>query len=238
MVRNEKFYLYHNEPNGCPTRLLDESGKIVWAARYDAWGRIKKLIINDVDQPLRLQGQYFDRETGLYYNRFRYYCAEIGAFVSQDPLGLVAGENVYGFGPNAQTWVDPLGLACKGIAKQAASWQGQVDYPGVDNWKNTTLKKGTIIYGGTPGQTEFYTTKSYFERHSKKAETFWRRMQVKPHDTFGYRKEVTAYEVIEDISAARARTSANPHFGEGGAPQVFVPDYQTNLKPLYKVKLR
>lgn len=43
-------------------------------------------------------------------------------------------------------------------------------------------------------------------------------MQVKPHDTFGYRKEVTAYEVIEDISAARARTSANPHFGEGGAP--------------------
>ena len=109
---------------------------------------------------------------------------------------------------------------------------------GVDNWKNTTLKKGAIIYGGTPGQTELYTTKSYFERHSKKAETFWRRMQVKPHDTFGYRKEVTAYEVIEDISAARARTSANPDFGEGGAPQVFVPDYQTNLKPLYKVKLR
>ena len=112
MVRNEEFYLYHNEPNGCPSRLLDESGKVVWAARYDAWGKIKKLIINDVEQPLRLQGQYFDRETGLYYNRFRYYDSGIGAFVSQDPLGLAAGENIYQYAPNAQGWIDPLGL-CK-----------------------------------------------------------------------------------------------------------------------------
>ena len=81
--------------------------------QYDAWGRIKKLIINDVDQPLRLQGQYFDRETGLYYNRFRYYEPHIGSFISQDPLGLAAGENVYRFGPNAQVWIDPLGLCIK-----------------------------------------------------------------------------------------------------------------------------
>jgi len=78
----------------------------------DESGKVKKLIVNDVDQPLRLQGQYFDRETGLYYNRFRYYCAEIGAFVSQDPLGLAAGENIYQYAPNTQGWIDPLGL-CK-----------------------------------------------------------------------------------------------------------------------------
>jgi RHS repeat-associated protein len=113
MIRNEEFYLYHNDPNGCPSRLLDESGKVVWAARYDAWGKVKRLGVDEVEQPLRLQGQYFDGETGLHYNRFRYYCAEIGSFVSQDPLGLMAGENVYGFGPNAQMWVDPLGLECK-----------------------------------------------------------------------------------------------------------------------------
>jgi RHS repeat-associated protein len=122
MVRNEKFYLYHNEPNGCPSRLLDESGKIVWAARYDAWGKVKKLLVDEVDQPLRLQGQYFDRETGLYYNRFRYYEPIIGTFISQDQLGLAAGENVYGFGSNAQTWVDPLGL-CK--AKTTKTWNGK-----------------------------------------------------------------------------------------------------------------
>jgi RHS repeat-associated protein len=112
MIHNEEFYLYHNEPNGCPSRLLDESGKVVWAARYDAWGKVKKLFVDEVEQPLRLQGQYFDGETGLHYNRFRYYSPEIGAFISQDTLGLLAGENVYGFGPNAQMWIDPLGL-CK-----------------------------------------------------------------------------------------------------------------------------
>jgi RHS repeat-associated protein len=114
MIRNEEFYLYHNDPNGCPTRLLDESGKVVWAARYDALGKVKKLLVDEVEQPLRLQGQYFDRETGLYYNRFRYYEPHIGSFISQDPLGLAAGENVYGFGPNTQTWIDPLGLCKKG----------------------------------------------------------------------------------------------------------------------------
>ena len=61
---------------------------------------------------MRLQGQYFDRETGLHYNRFRYYDSNIGTFVSRDPLGLVPGENIYAFAPNIQDWIDPLGLAC------------------------------------------------------------------------------------------------------------------------------
>jgi RHS repeat-associated protein len=194
--------------------------------------------MDEVEQPLRLQGQYFDTETGLAYTRFRYYCPETGGFISQDPLGLEPGENVYSFAPNTQRWADPLGLACKNVAKEAASWQGKGDYPGVDNWHNTTLKKGTILYGGSPGQTEFYTTKTSFERYSKKTENVWQRLQVKPHDTFGYRKEMTAYEVLEDTPAARSIVSANPQLGKGGASQVFVPDYQTKLKPLHTVKLR
>jgi RHS repeat-associated protein len=70
------------------------------------------LFVDEVEQPLRLQGQYFDGETGLYYNRFRYYEPTIGCFVSQDPLGLAAGENVYAYAPSTQKWIDPLGL-CK-----------------------------------------------------------------------------------------------------------------------------
>jgi RHS repeat-associated protein len=115
----ERIYYYANDPNGCPTRLLDETGKVVWAALYDAWGKVKKLSVNEVDQPLRLQGQYFDAETGLYYNRFRYYCPETGSFISQDPLGLVPGENIYTFAPNIQGWVDPLGLSCDPKSKKA-----------------------------------------------------------------------------------------------------------------------
>jgi RHS repeat-associated protein len=83
---------------------------------YDAWGKVKKLPVDLVEQPIRLQGQYFDPESGLCYNRWRYYCPEIGAFVSQDPMGLAAGSNVYAFGPSVQGWIDPLGL-CKNKPK-------------------------------------------------------------------------------------------------------------------------
>ncbi len=61
-------------------------------------------------QSLRFQGQYFDVETGLHYNRFRYYDPDCGRFVSQDPIGLKGGNNLYQYAPNPGGWVDPLGL--------------------------------------------------------------------------------------------------------------------------------
>jgi len=54
--------------------------------------------------------QYFDQETGLHYNRFRYYDADIGRFISQDPIGLYGGDNLYQYAPNPTEWIDPLGL--------------------------------------------------------------------------------------------------------------------------------
>jgi RHS repeat-associated protein len=73
----------------------------------------------EVHQPLRFQGQYFDEETGLHYNRFRYYDPDVGRFVSQDPIGFGGGDNFYRYAPNPATWLDPFGLNlfCK------TSWQ-------------------------------------------------------------------------------------------------------------------
>ncbi|RWX42975.1 RHS repeat-associated core domain-containing protein, partial [Candidatus Electrothrix aarhusensis] len=109
-------YHYHNDPNGCPTRLTDARGEVKWAASYTAWGGIAELYVDEVTQPIRLQGQYADTETGLYYNRYRYFDAEAGQFVSADPLGLAAGSNVYEFAVNAAGWIDPLGLNCSSDA--------------------------------------------------------------------------------------------------------------------------
>ncbi|MEH6458726.1 RHS repeat-associated core domain-containing protein [Chitinimonas sp. JJ19] len=61
-------------------------------------------------QPLRFQGQYFDAETGLHYNRFRYYDPDVGRFVSNDPIGLGGRENTYQYSVNPIDWIDPLGL--------------------------------------------------------------------------------------------------------------------------------
>ncbi|MDT0137220.1 RHS repeat-associated core domain-containing protein [Acidovorax sp. PRC11] len=65
-----------------------------------------------IEQPFRFQGQQFDEETGLHYNRFRYYDPSVGRFVGQDPIGLAGGVNTLLFGPNPIYWADPLGLAC------------------------------------------------------------------------------------------------------------------------------
>jgi RHS repeat-associated protein len=112
METKDKLYYYHNDINGAPLRLTDEAGNIVWNVHYDIFGKIDKISKNEIDNPIRMQGQYEDEETGLYYNRFRYYDPVISAYVSQDPLGLGAGENVYSYTLNSFGWCDPLGLAC------------------------------------------------------------------------------------------------------------------------------
>jgi RHS repeat-associated protein len=112
VISAQRVFHYHNDPNGCPTRLTDDSGEVRWAASYTAWGRVFTLYVNGIDNPIRLQGQYYDGEMGLSFNRYRYFDAEIGNFISDDPIGLVGGHNHYTYSLNIFKWVDPLGLNC------------------------------------------------------------------------------------------------------------------------------
>ena len=70
------------------------------------------LAIDDqtVPQPLRLPEQYFDEESGLHYNRHRYYDPHCARYISQDPIGLAGGGNAYSYVANPISWIDPLGL--------------------------------------------------------------------------------------------------------------------------------
>lgn len=61
------------------------------------------------DCPFRYQGQYEDEETGLYYNRFRYYSPETGGYISQDPIGLTGGLYLYGYVCDLNLWIDLFG---------------------------------------------------------------------------------------------------------------------------------
>jgi len=110
-------YRYFNDPNGCPQRLTGNDGRTVWAARQEVWGQAR-VLVDEIANPLRLQGQYEDAETGLHYNRYRYFDAISGQFISQDPLRLDAGEGIYTFGVSAFNWVDPLGLECWSTARK------------------------------------------------------------------------------------------------------------------------
>ncbi|MEM5343162.1 RHS repeat-associated core domain-containing protein [Paraburkholderia azotifigens] len=68
-------------------------------------------------QPLRLPGQYQDDESGLHYNTYRYYDPDIARFISQDPIGLAGGMNLYAYAPNPISWIDPWGLSCDLLSK-------------------------------------------------------------------------------------------------------------------------
>ena len=63
------------------------------------------------DCPFRYQGQYEDAETGLYYNRFRYYDPEAGQYISQDPVGLEGGLAAYAYVADPHQQVDVFGLS-------------------------------------------------------------------------------------------------------------------------------
>ncbi|PIT61871.1 RHS repeat-associated core domain-containing protein [Snodgrassella alvi] len=108
----EKVMYFHTDLNGCPEELTDENGKILWECSFQLWGkRIHEIEHEPIEQNLRYQGQYLDRETGLHYNTFRYYDPDIGRFTQPDPIGLLGGFNLYQYAPNGLTWIDPLGLS-------------------------------------------------------------------------------------------------------------------------------
>ncbi|HFY0542122.1 TPA: RHS repeat-associated core domain-containing protein, partial [Escherichia coli] len=103
---------FHTDVNGAPEEMTDSDGKIVWETGYQVWGNtIQEKDHGGVEQNLRYQGQYLDRETGLHYNLHRYYDPDVGRFMVTDPIGLLGGLNLYSYVPNPLSWIDPLGLS-------------------------------------------------------------------------------------------------------------------------------
>ena len=109
--QEQHIYYFHTDLNGLPEELTDEAGEIVWECSYQLWGKpIQEIAHREIQQNLRYQGQYLDRETGLHYNTFRYYDPDTGRFTQPDPIGLAGGFNLYRYAPNPLMWIDPWGL--------------------------------------------------------------------------------------------------------------------------------
>lgn len=95
---------------GTPLSMHDHCGRLVWSADIDCYGEVVSLHGRIGDCPFRFPGQYEDIETGLYYNRFRYYDPSIGSYISQDPIGLLGGGKLYGYVMDSLVFIDPFGL--------------------------------------------------------------------------------------------------------------------------------
>jgi RHS repeat-associated protein len=117
------------------TGITDSIGNnVVQRYDYDSFGNIVSMLDPNFKQPYTYTSREYDEETGLYYYRARYYDSTIGRFISEDPIGLLGGINLYSYvGNNAVNFVDPLGLQSSDPDK--GQW-GPLTNALWDFWKN------------------------------------------------------------------------------------------------------
>ena len=124
----------------------------------------------------------------------------------------------------------------------ARSWQGTGKYPGIDDYVDITVEKGTVLYRGEPNGTEYFTTLDAIEQSGRDATKLFEGLQVEKNPIHGYRGEMQGYIFNEDVAGEYGITNANPQFGKGGLPQYYVPDVQDLidkgiLAPVGNIKL-
>lgn len=108
--QKRKLYFYHPDHLGTPQMMTDETGKAVWKADYMPFGQVN-MEVDAVEDQFRYAGQYYDNETGLHYNYFRYYDPKTGRYLTPDPIGLKGGVNLYTYVLNDPiNFFDPDGL--------------------------------------------------------------------------------------------------------------------------------
>ena len=170
--------------------------------------------------PLRFQGQYFDAETGLHYNRFRYYDPQIGRFTTQDPISLAGGINLYQYAPNPVQWVDPLGLSPMSPCPHGNGSDSRPDFYVGPAGPSATMPSTAYRYMNS---TDSYAAKTLSEKSA-------------PLSYFGYTKYNSgseardAYQIFYEKgnpnswSDARLRGEFDTlQLYKNGAPQVKVP---------------
>jgi hypothetical protein len=137
-----------------------------------------------------------------------------------------------------QTGITAIQTTDDSLLIKAKRWQGAGNYPGVDAWEVFEIAADTKLYGGLPGQSEFYSVeKSLLEVNYDKVK-YWESLQVAPHPSFGFRPRVGEYSVHKIIKVAVSKTLANPQFGKGGGWQVFVDDYTKKITFVKEIPLK
>ncbi|WP_176558022.1 RHS repeat domain-containing protein, partial [Escherichia coli] len=123
-IPERTLHLYHCDHRGLPQALISPEGETAWQGEYDEWGNLLgETSAQQLQQPYRLPGQQYDEESGLYYNRNRYYDPLQGRYITQDPIGLRGAWNLYQYPLNPTTKIDPLGLSGEDSIEQSGpSW--------------------------------------------------------------------------------------------------------------------
>ncbi|MDF1591023.1 MAG: DUF6531 domain-containing protein [Desulfobacterales bacterium] len=111
--KTSRLVFYHLDHLGTPQVVTDENAEVVWQADYLPFGEVN-ITANVVGNEFRFPGQYYDHETGLYYNYHRYYNPATGRYLTPDPVGLGGGANLFVYVKNNSiNFTDFAGLFCE-----------------------------------------------------------------------------------------------------------------------------
>ena len=112
-IANGKHYSIITDHLGTPIEAYNQEGELIWEREQDLYGNSRQGFAKENFRcPFKYQGQYYDSEVELCYNRFRYYHPETGRYISEDPIGFLSGEpNFFAYVSDTNAWVDLLGLS-------------------------------------------------------------------------------------------------------------------------------
>lgn len=149
---------------------------------------------------------------------------------------VITNEIIESF--RSETGLDAVYVMDTSLLNTVISWQGHGDYPGVDDWATAKIPNNFDLFGGLPGQSEYYTIDQTIIDADTIQVDYWESLQVKAHPQFGYRPMVGVFQVQDTIVVAISKTLANPQYGEGGAWQIYVEHFTMDLMVIDTIYLK
>ena len=141
-------------------------------------------------------------------------------------LGTLLGKALSARGYKAQATTSTSKVTTESASSEARKWQENEMYPGIDNWTDVTIRKGSYVWGGTPGQSNFYTTTADLVTSGNDATKIFTGLQVSKGAFDTYRPGMTMYRIPYDMDVAISQALANKHYGAGGFTQLYIPNFQ------------
>ena len=195
---------------GTPLQAFDNNGNKVWEQELDIFGRKRRKGNNNSSFiPFKYQGQYEDVETGLYYNRFRYYDSCTGNYISQDPIRLNSRMyNFYSYVSNTNHTIDIFGLDWNYVlvnSKEETYYHGRASeqqklqdvarrHAGTQGKDGVRFGEGDTLKRKTPINTDYDIVRGIEQRG------------ISENKLLGRRNENVRGNKINGISEARQKT--------------------------------
>ncbi|MFF8831941.1 putative T7SS-secreted protein [Streptomyces sp. NPDC015131] len=201
---DERFFAIVTDLIGTPTELVDEEGNLAWRTRTTLWGTTTWNRDATAYTPLRFPGQYFDPESGLHYNYFRYYDPASARYLSQDPLGLGPAPNPATYVHNPHMWTDPLGLAPGDCPSGKKAGRNLAEA------KATALRDAGIPAGAEPLEVDDFVPATTPEWQGSK------QLMDENHQPIYYREEVYEHPNGQDLIVFQDHWFGHQKPGEPG----------------------